>query len=225
MHFSVIVFPGSNCDHDCYDMVRDVLKQKADFVWHKSTQLPKTDCVIIPGGFSYGDYLRCGAIARFSPIMQEVVKFANAGGKVIGICNGFQILTEAHLLPGVLLRNKNLNFICKNVYLQTGERKIPFTQKLKAGQVVQMPIAHMEGNYFIQEEGLKELQQNNQIIFRYCNENGEVSDLSNPNGALENIAGICNKEGNVLGLMPHPERVAESLLGGTDGKILFESLL
>ena len=225
MHFSVIVFPGSNCDHDCYDMVRDVLKQKADFVWHKSTQLPKTDCVIIPGGFSYGDYLRCGAIARFSPIMQEVVKFANAGGKVIGICNGFQILTEAHLLPGVLLRNKNLNFICKNVYLKTGERKIPFTQKLKAGQVVQMPIAHMEGNYFIQEEGLKELQQNNQIIFRYCNENGEVSDLSNPNGALENIAGICNKEGNVLGLMPHPERVAESLLGGTDGKILFESLL
>ena len=225
MHFSVIVFPGSNCDHDCYDMVRDVLKQKADFVWHKSTQLPKTDCVIIPGGFSYGDYLRCGAIARFSPIMQEVVKFANAGGKVIGICNGFQILTEAHLLPGVLLRNKNLNFICKNVYLQTGERKIPFTQKLKAGQVVQMPIAHMEGNYFIQEEGLKELQQNNQIIFRYCNENGEVSDLSNPNGALENIAGICNKEGNVLGLMPHPERVAGSLLGGTDGKILFESLL
>ncbi len=181
--------------------------------------------MILPGGFSYGDYLRCGAIARFSPIMQEVVKFVNAGGKVMGICNGFQILTEAHLLPGVLLRNRNLNFICKNVYLKTGERKIPFTQKLKAGQMLQMPIAHMEGNYFIQPEGLKELQQNNQIIFRYCNELGEMNDRSNPNGALDNIAGICNKNGNVLGLMPHPERVSETLLGGVDGKTLFESLL
>lgn len=225
MHFSIIVFPGSNCDHDCYHVVNHVLGQKADFVWHKSSELPKTDCVILPGGFSYGDYLRCGAIARFSPIMKEVVKFANNGGKVIGICNGFQILTEAHLLPGVLLRNKNLNFICKNVYLKAGERKIPFTQKIKAGEVLKMPIAHMEGNYFIQEEGLKELRDNSQIIFRYSDENGKVSDESNPNGAVENIAGICNQKGNVLGLMPHPERVAEALLGGLDGKVLFESLL
>ncbi len=225
MHFSIIVFPGSNCDHDCYHVVNHVLGQKADFVWHKSSELPKTDCVILPGGFSYGDYLRCGAIARFSPIMKEVVKFANNGGKVIGICNGFQILTEAHLLPGVLLRNKNLNFICKNVYLKAGERKIPFTQKIKAGEVLKMPIAHMEGNYFIQEEGLKELRDNSQIIFRYSDENGKVSDESNPNGAVENIAGICNQKGNVLGLMPHPERVAEVLLGGLDGKVLFESLL
>ena len=225
LHFSIIIFPGSNCDQDCYHVVKNILNQDASFVWHKSDKLPKTDCVILPGGFSYGDYLRCGAIARFSPIMQEVVKFANAGGKVIGICNGFQILTEAHLLPGVLLRNRNLNFICKNVFLKTGERKIPFTQTIKPGQILEMPIAHMEGNYFIQPEGLKELQQNNQIVFRYCNESGEVADLSNPNGTLENIAGICNKEGNVLGLMPHPERVAETLLGGVDGKLLFESLL
>lgn len=225
MHFSVIVFPGSNCDQDCHYLAQDVLGQKAEFVWHKSNQLPKTDCVIIPGGFSYGDYLRCGAIARFSPIMKEVVKFAEAGGKVIGICNGFQILTEAQLLPGVLLRNKDLHFICKNVNLKAGERKIPFTQKLKAGQVLSMPIAHMEGNYFIDAEGLKELQQNDQIVFRYCDEKGNVTAASNPNGALENIAGICNKAGNVLGLMPHPERISESLLGGLDGKFLFESLL
>lgn len=225
MHFSVIVFPGSNCDQDCQYLAQDVLGQKADFVWHKSSTLPKTDCVIIPGGFSYGDYLRCGAIARFSPIMKEVVKFANAGGKVIGICNGFQILTEAQLLPGVLLRNKDLNFICKNVNLKTGERKIPFTQKLKSGQVLQMPIAHMEGNYFIDEAGLNSLKENDQIIFRYSDAEGNVDVSSNPNGALENIAGICNKSGNVLGLMPHPERIAENLLGGVDGKLLFESLL
>jgi len=225
MHFSVIVFPGSNCDQDCQHLASEVLGQRAEFVWHKETTLPRTDCVILPGGFSYGDYLRCGAIARFSPIMKEVVKFAQAGGKVIGICNGFQILTEAHLLPGVLLRNKDLHFICKNVSLQVGERQIPFTRKLKAGQVIQMPIAHMEGNYFIDPQGLRALKENGQIIFRYCDEQGRVGEASNPNGALENIAGICNEAGNVLGLMPHPERMAEGLLGGLDGKLLFDSLL
>ncbi len=225
MKFGIVVFPGSNCDRDCFDAVTRVLGAQAVYLWHKETQLPALDCVILPGGFSYGDYLRCGAIARFSPIMQEVVKFANKGGKVIGICNGFQILTEAHLLPGVLLRNKDLHFICKNVYLKTNEAKTPFTQKIKAGQVLEMPIAHMEGNYFIDSEGLKQLQQNNQIVFQYSSKSGEVNAEFNPNGALENIAGICNKNGNVLGLMPHPERVIETLLGKTDGKLLFESLL
>jgi len=224
MKFGIVVFPGSNCDRDCFDGVTRVLGAQALYLWHKETQLPNLDCIILPGGFSYGDYLRCGAIARFSPIMKEVVKFANAGGKVIGICNGFQILTEAHLLPGVLLRNKNLNFICKNVFLKTGEAKTPFTQKLKPGQVLEMPIAHMEGNYFIDSEGLKKIQKNGQIVFQYSSEKGEVNSEFNPNGALENIAGICNENGNVLGLMPHPERVVESLLGGSSGKILFESL-
>ncbi len=224
MHFSIIVFPGSNCDQDCHYLVKDLLGQKASFVWHKEKLLPKTDCVILPGGFSYGDYLRCGAIARFSPIMQDIVKFAEAGGKVMGICNGFQILTEAHLLPGVLLRNKNLNFICKNIFLKVSSQKTPFTQALALNSVLQMPIAHMEGNYFIEAEGLEELQQNSQIVFRYSDEKGDFTAESNPNGALENIAGICNKKGNVLGLMPHPERIAETLLGGRDGKLLFESL-
>ncbi len=225
MKFGIVVFPGSNCDRDCYHVVHDVLGQEAVYVWHKESVLPKVDCVILPGGFSYGDYLRCGAIARFSPVMQEVVKFAQAGGKVIGICNGFQILTESHLLPGVLLRNRDLHFICKNVFLKVSSSKALSTQHSALHSVVKMPIAHMEGNYFIDPEGLKSLQDQNQIVFQYCDEKGEVTDTANPNGALLNIAGICNAKGNVLGLMPHPERVSESLLGGVDGKKLFESLL
>jgi phosphoribosylformylglycinamidine synthase len=183
------------------------------------------DCVILPGGFSYGDYLRCGAIARFSPIMKEIVKFANDGGKVIGICNGFQILTESHLLPGALLRNRGLHFICKTVSLCVGGQKTPFTQKISTGKVLKMPIAHMEGNYFIDGEGLARLKENGQILFQYCDGKGEITTDANPNGALANIAGISNAKGNVVGLMPHPERASEALLGNSDGRWLFESLL
>jgi phosphoribosylformylglycinamidine synthase len=225
MKFGVVVFPGSNCDRDCYRVVHDVLGQEAAYIWHKETQLPPLDCVILPGGFSYGDYLRCGAIARFSPVMKEVVKFANDGGKVIGICNGFQILTESHLLPGALLRNRGLHFICKSVSLRVGGLKTPFTRKVAPGKVLKMPIAHMEGNYFIDEEGLKRLKENDQILFQYCDEKGNVTSEANPNGALDNIAGISNAKGNVVGLMPHPERASEAILGGDDGRLLFESLL
>ncbi|MBF0492849.1 MAG: phosphoribosylformylglycinamidine synthase subunit PurQ [Deltaproteobacteria bacterium] len=225
MHFSIIVFPGSNCDRDCYHVVKNVLHQEADFIWHKDFVLPKTDCVILPGGFSYGDYLRCGAIANFSPIMKEVVAFANKGGKVLGICNGFQILTESRLLPGVLLRNKNLHFICKTVNLKVVNAQTSFTDNYKLATVVQMPIAHAEGNYFADPDTLKSLQDNQQIAFQYCDESGEVNEAANPNGALRNIAGIFNKEKNVLGLMPHPERLSESILGGEDGRKIFEGLL
>jgi len=225
MHFSILVFPGSNCDADSYHVVTEVLGQKADYVWHKEASLPQTDCVILPGGFSYGDYLRCGAIARFSPIMKSVVQFANQGGKVIGICNGFQILTESALLPGALLRNKNLKFICKDVYVKVVHSRSVFTQKSAANEVLRIPIAHAEGNYFIEDEGLKRLQDQGQILFQYSTMNGELNEEANPNGSLLNIAGITNEKGNVVGLMPHPERVAESVLGGLDGLKLWESLL
>lgn len=225
MKFGVIVFPGSNCDRDCFHVIRNVIGCEVSYIWHKTSQLPKLDCVILPGGFSYGDYLRCGAIARFSPIMKEVVKFANAGGKVIGICNGFQVLTESHLLPGVLLRNRDLHFICKTVSLRVSGQKTPFTQKISPGKVLKMPIAHGDGNYFIDDEGLKALKENGQILFQYCDEKGEVTQEANPNGSLLNIAGISNQKGNVVGLMPHPERMSEAILGGEDGKTLFESLL
>ncbi len=222
MKFGIVVFPGSNCDQDCFYFVKNVLKQEAFYIWHKETHLPKVDCVILPGGFSYGDYLRCGAIARFSPILKEIVQFANQGGAVVGICNGFQILTESHLLPGALLRNKNLHFICKNVFLRVESDRSVFTKNISLNTVLKMPIAHGDGNYFIDADGLKSLQDHQQIVLRYSNEKGEVSAESNPNGSLENIAGICNQQGNVLGLMPHPERIAELLLGGEDGKKLFE---
>lgn len=225
MKFGIVVFPGSNCDRDCFHVVHEVLGCEAVYIWHKESTLPKLDCVVLPGGFSYGDYLRCGAIARFSPVMKEVVKFAHDGGRVIGICNGFQILTESHLLPGALLRNRDLHFICKTVSLKAGGQKTPFTQKISAGKILKMPIAHMEGNYFIDEEGLKVLRDTGQIIFQYCDEKGNVTDQANPNGALWNIAGICNQKGNVLGLMPHPERASEKILDGEDGRLLFESLL
>lgn len=216
MKFGVVVFPGSNCDHDCFHVVKNVLKQPVEYVWHKTKTPDQFDCLIIPGGFSYGDYLRCGAIARFSPIMESVIKFADSGGLVIGICNGFQILLEAGLLPGAMLRNKNLHFICKYIDLKVENTNTPFSSRYKKGQVIRIPIAHNEGNYYIDENGLADLKKNNQIVFRYTN---------NPNGALDDIAGIVNKSGNVLGMMPHPERSSEPELGSDDGRMIFEAIL
>ena len=217
MRFGVIVFPGSNCDSDCYNVVKNVLKQPVDYVWHHETDLKRFDCLILPGGFSYGDYLRCGAIARFSPVMESVKIFADRGGLVIGICNGFQILTEAGLLPGALKRNDNLTFICKPVKLKVENDRTPFTKKLKKGQVLTIPIAHGEGNYICDKATLAELKKNKQIVFTYQGEN--------PNGSMAKIAGICNKKRNVLGMMPHPERVSEQLLGSEDGLKVFQSIL
>jgi phosphoribosylformylglycinamidine synthase len=216
MKFGVVVFPGSNCDQDCFHAVKSVIKQPVEYIWHKGTKLNNFDCIIIPGGFSYGDYLRTGAIARFSPIMESIIKFANQGGLVIGICNGFQILLEAGLLPGAMLRNKDLHFICKYVELKVENVNTPFSSQYKKGQVVRIPIAHNEGNYYIDEKGLGELRKNNQIVFRY---------VDNPNGAVFDIAGIVNKERNVLGMMPHPERSSEDELGSSDGRLVFESIL
>jgi phosphoribosylformylglycinamidine synthase len=216
MKFGVVVFPGSNCDHDCFHVVKEVIKQPVEYIWHKDQKLDHFDCIIIPGGFSYGDYLRCGAIARFSPIMDSVIKFANNGGLVIGICNGFQVLLEAGLLPGAMLRNKNLHFICKYVELKVESTDSPFSSRYKKGQTVRIPIAHNEGNYYIDEKGLQELKKNDQIIFRY---------VDNPNGAVDDIAGIVNKKRNVLGMMPHPERSSEEELGSTDGKMIFEAIV
>lgn len=223
--FGIVVFPGSNCDHDCYHVIDKVLKQPVSYIWHKETKLKNYDCIILPGGFSYGDYLRTGAIARFSPVMKAVIDFANNGGLVIGICNGFQILLEAGLLPGAMMRNTSLHFICRFVYIRTEAVNTPFTKKYKKGQVLNIPIAHNEGNYYCDSEILKELKKNNQIIFRYCSPDGKVSTEFNPNGAIDNIAGICNKERNVLGMMPHPERCSELILGCADGKPIFESVL
>jgi len=223
--FGIIVFPGSNCDHDCYHVVKDVFEQDTEYIWHKETDIKRFDCLILPGGFSYGDYLRTGSIARFSPVMGEVIKFAKNGGIVIGICNGFQILTEAGLLPGVLMRNKTLKFICKNVYLKVENNQTRFTKMYKKGQVLKIPIAHADGNYFADTDTIKRLEDNNQITFRYCAKDGGINDVSNPNGSLHNIAGIINEKGNVLGMMPHPERLCESILGGDDGKGVFASIL
>jgi len=217
MKFGVVVFPGSNCDQDCFDVVKNVLKQPVEYVWHHQTKLDHLDCVILPGGFSYGDYLRCGAVARFSPIMEKIKSFANRGGRVIGICNGFQILTEAGLLPGALIRNKNLHFICKHVKIQVQNTKTPFTNQYKAGQVLNIPIAHGEGNYTCDAKTLSALKREKQIVFTYYGDN--------PNGSAAKIAGICNEKRNVLGMMPHPERASESILGSEDGFLLFKSLL
>lgn len=217
MRFCILVFPGSNCDWDSYHAVTKVLKQKAQFVWHKETKLPPSDCVIVPGGFSYGDYLRTGAIARFSPIMGEVVKFAQGGGKVLGICNGFQILTEAGLLPGVLMRNRALKFICETVEVQVVNHNTAFTRKYGKGERIRLPIAHGEGNYFADKETLRRLEGEGRIAFRY--------DPVNPNGSQKDIAGIMNEGGNILGMMPHPERCAEAALGNEDGRKVFESLV
>ena len=225
MKFGVLVFPGSNCDHDCFYVIKDVLKKNVEYIWHKNTKLDHLDCIIIPGGFSYGDYLRCGAVARFSPIMNSVIDFANKGDLVIGICNGFQILLESGLLPGAMLRNTSIHFICKHVYIKTENIKTPFTNLSKKNQVLEIPIAHNEGNYYIDKKGLENLKKNNQIVFRYCNVDGEVNKKYNPNGAIDNIAGIVNKKGNVLGMMPHPERSSEDMLGSKDGFIVFDSIV
>ncbi len=216
MKFGVVTFPGSNCDEDAVHVVKDVLGQPVERLWHKDRTLKGCDVVVVPGGFSYGDYLRCGAIARFSPIMDEVVAHAKRGGRVLGICNGFQILTEAGLLPGVLMRNASLQFVCREVALEVVRADTPFTRALTAGQTLRMPIAHAEGNYFLDDEGLKALEGNGQVVFRY---------RENPNGARNGIAGVCSEGRNVLGMMPHPERAAEALLGSADGLGIFQSLL
>jgi len=224
MKFGILVFPGSNCDQDCFHVVKNVLKKPVRYIWHRETDLSGLDCVILPGGFSYGDYLRTGAVARFSPVMKALADFAAKGSTVIGICNGFQILLEAKLLPGIMLRNKNLHFICKHVYIKTENNHTRFTSLYKKDQILRIPIAHNEGNYYIDARGLEDLRNNNQIVFRYCSATGEVNDQYNPNGALDNIAGIINKHGNVLGMMPHPERSAESELGSNDGFFLFKAI-
>ena len=224
MKAGVVVFPGSNCDHDCYHVLKHVAGFETQFLWHKDKNLKDVDVVVLPGGFSYGDYLRCGAIASHSPIMDSVKEFAQRGGLVVGICNGFQVLTESGLLPGALLRNKGLKFVCKDVYLVVENTDTPFTSFYSNGEVIKIPIAHMDGNYFIDEKGLSNLRENNQIVFRYCSGNGDTNSESNPNGSVYNIAGIVNKGRNVLGMMPHPERCAENILGGKDGYHIFNSI-
>jgi len=222
--FGVIVFPGSNCDHDAYHVISKHVGQPVDFIWHRDTDLSSYDAVIIPGGFSYGDYLRAGALARFSPVMNSLKEFAARGRFVLGICNGFQILCEAGLLPGALIRNRNLHFICEHVQVRAETTETPFTNQLKAGSVLRLPIAHAEGNYVCDDSTLEELESEDRIVFRYCDDDGEITEAANPNGARDNIAGICNRERNVLGLMPHPERACEDLLGSVDGRDIFRSL-
>jgi phosphoribosylformylglycinamidine synthase len=225
MKFGVIVFPGSNCDHDTYNVIAEVAHQPVTFLWHDSEDLQGVDAVLVPGGFAYGDYLRTGAIARFSPVMQAVKKFAAGGGPVLGICNGFQILTEAGLLPGALMRNAGLKYICKQVHLRTETSDSAFTNQLTKGEVLQMPIGHMEGNYFSTPEELKRLQAEDRIAFRYSTPAGEITPEANPNGSLDNIAGILNAERNVLGMMPHPDRSSELILGSADGWKVFASMI
>ena len=225
MKAAVIVFPGSNCDHDTQHVLRDVLKQDLETIWHKEESLGDCDLVILPGGFSHGDYLRTGAIARFSPVMNAVKSFAAAGGPVLGICNGFQILLEAGMLPGAMLRNRDLKFHCEHVHVRVEQTDTPFTVACLPKQVLRMPIAHGEGNYFTTPDELRRLEQNRQIVFRYVNAQGAVTDESNPNGALESIAGICNEQRNVVGLMPHPERACELSVGSADGLVMFESVV
>ncbi len=224
MRFGVVVFPGSNCDQDCFWVVNRVLKQSVRYIWHQEADIRGLDCIIIPGGFSYGDYLRPGAIARFSRVMKSIVKFAKRGGLVIGICNGFQILLEVDLLPGAMLPNKNLHFICRDTYLRVENNQTPFTHLSSAGQILKMPIAHHEGNFYITIDGLKRLQDNRQIVLRYCDAYGKVDSEANPNGAIDNIAGIVSEKGNIFGLMPHPERSSEDILGSDDGLLIFQSI-
>jgi phosphoribosylformylglycinamidine synthase len=223
--FAVVVFPGSNCDHDTHHVATRVLGQEAELVWHKDTSLGRPDAVILPGGFAHGDYLRSGAIARFSPIMQEVSKFAAAGGPVLGICNGFQVLLEAGLLPGAMLRNRSLQFRCEFLHVRVEQVDTPFSAACRRGQVLRMPIAHSDGNYYAEADVVDRLEQNRQIVFRYVTPEGEASAAANPNGSVGNIAGICSEARNVVGLMPHPERACEQAVGSTDGLALFESAL
>ncbi len=225
MKFGVVIFPGSNCDRDMIYVLENILKQKVEILWHKEHDLRGCDMIILPGGFSYGDYLRSGAIARFSPIMIVVQEFADKGGLVFGICNGFQILCESHLLPGALLHNNNHKFICKNVFIRTETDESLITSKLKIGQVLKIPVAHGEGRYYADEVTLNEMEEKKRVLFRYCNERGEVTDIANPNGSANHIAGICNAGRNVFGMMPHPERAADAILGNTDGLLIFQSVL
>jgi len=225
MKYGVVLFPGSNCDQDSYYAVDEVMGQEVDYIWHgDKKQLNQYDCIILPGGFSYGDYLRVGAIARFSTIIEEVIAFANRGGFVIGICNGFQILLEANLLPGVMLQNQSIHFVCKQLFIKTINSDTPFTNQLKQNDILNIPIAHMDGNYYCADETYKKLWDNNQVIFQYCSSTGMVDDSSNPNGSKKNIAGICNVKKNVFGLMPHPERAMEKIIGSVDGKKIFKSI-
>ncbi len=225
MRFAVLQFPGSNCDQDCVHVLGNVLGQDADYLWHKEESIANADAVVVPGGFSYGDYLRTGSIAQFSPVMNAVKAFANAGGLVIGICNGFQILCETGMLPGALVRNRSLQFRCETIFLKVPAADSPFTSEVPEGKLLRVPIAHGEGCYFADDETLAKLQANHQILFQYANETGEFSDEANPNGSLLNIAGICNEGRNVCGMMPHPERASENVLGVDDGRLVFESML
>ena len=220
-----MIFPGSNCDYDTLYALKDVLNQDAIFLWHKEHDLKNVDCVILPGGFSYGDYLRSGSIAAFSPLMQEVKDFALNGGLVLGICNGFQVLLELGLLPGAMLRNKNLKFLCQFVHLRVDNEATPFTNKAKKGQVLKIPIAHYDGNFFSPPDTIQEIKINNQIVLRYSDARGQLSEEANVNGSLESIAGLINSAGNIMGMMPHPERASEALLGSEDGRIIFESII
>ena len=224
MKFGVIVFPGSNCDHDAYHVISKHVGQPVDFIWHRDVDLSTYDAVIIPGGFSYGDYLRAGALARFSPVMSSVQEFAARGGFVLGVCNGFQILCEAGLLPGALIRNRDLHFVCQHVGVRVETTETPFTHGLRAGGVLSLPVAHGEGNYVCDDATLEELKREDRIVFRYADEQGRLTDEANVNGSRESIAGICSRERNVLGMMPHPERACEDLLGSSDGRDLFRSL-
>ena len=225
MKFGVIIFPGSNCEHDAFWTIQQVAKQPVTFLWHESHDLENCDVIIVPGGFAYGDYLRTGAIAKFSPVMESVAKFASSGGLVLGICNGFQILCEAGLLPGALMRNVGLKYVCKPVQVRVENNETPFTNACQRQEVLTIPIGHMEGNYFCDSETSEELQKSNRIVFRYCSPAGKVMAAANPNGSLDNIAGICSAGGNVVGMMPHPERAAEPELGCTDGMKVFESMV
>lgn len=225
MKFGVVVFPGSNCDQDMVYVLKDIMGQDVVKLWHKERDLKGADFIILPGGFSYGDYLRSGAIARFSPIMEEVIHFADKGGYVFGVCNGFQILCEAGLLPGALLHNDHRRFVCKNIYIKAETNDSLITSVIPPGKALKIPIAHGEGNYYNSPESLKQMSANGQILFRYCDEHGQVTPASNPNGAADNIAGVCNARKNVFGMMPHPERAADPLLNNTDGQLIFESIL
>ena len=225
MRFGVVVFPGSNCDHDTFHVLKDIYSQEAFYLWHKEHDLKNADCVILPGGFSYGDYLRSGAIAKFSPLMQELQEFVQKGGLVLGICNGFQVLLELELLPGAMRRNKNLKFLCEHVHLKIENEKTPFSNRAQKNQVLRIPIAHFDGNYYASPDTIEELKKNDQIVFRYADEKGRITKEANVNGSRENIAGLINKQRNVLGMMPHPERASESLLGSEDGRIIFESII
>lgn len=225
MKFGVVVFPGSNCDYDSYRAVKDHLETPVRFVWHKDIDVRDLDAIILPGGFSYGDYLRAGAISRFSPVMSAVKRFADDGGLVLGICNGFQVLTESGLLPGTLIRNRDLRFICKDIYLITENNNTPFSRSLEPGEVIRLPVAHNQGNYYCSQEEYDRLREREAIVFRYCDAEGRIDDRYNPNGSIGSIAGIINERGNVMGMMPHPERYVDDLLSGSDGLKIFRSML